>query len=528
MISKAALYWRTIRHLRTVQIVDRVTRRLRPRPAVPGIAPPPRAPVFELDAALVKPRSFLGPRDFRFLGEERAIESGRGWYAPGASRLWTYNLHYFEGLANPDTSERLKRQIVGDWIESNPPGVGAGWEPYPTSQRIVNWIKWVARASDVPIGFDLSLCRQVRYLERYLEFHLLGNHLFANAKALTAAGLYFRGDTADRWRRRGEAILESELGEQFLPDGGHFELSPVYHALLTEDLLDLLSLYRAYGFEGPVTLGAVAERAMEWLAVMTGPDGHPALFNDAALGVASTHAALAEKADRLGVRAMTAPARGTRFLEASGYVRHDEDRYALIADVGPIGPDYIPGHGHCDMLSVVVWQADRPLLVDTGTSTYEVGARRLIERSTSSHNTVQIGSYEQSEVWGSFRVARRAELLEVSVSPGVVRAAARIVPARPVVHRRLIECRSRTLSIVDTLERVVNEPDAVARFHFHPDAEPSLSEGRVTAGSAVLSFEGADAVSLRPYEYAPRFNTRVPAQRVEVRFRDRLRTEITL
>ena len=37
-----------------------------------------------------------------------------------------------------------------------------------------------------------------------------------------------------------------ELPEQILADGGHFELSPMYHALVLEDLLDLVNIARRY------------------------------------------------------------------------------------------------------------------------------------------------------------------------------------------------------------------------------------------------------------------------------------------
>ena len=34
-----------------------------------------------------------------------------------------------------------------------------------------------------------------------------------------------------------------------------------------------------------------------------------------------------------------------------------------------------------------------------------------LERSTSSHNTITIGDYEQTQVWGGFRVAKRAKIV---------------------------------------------------------------------------------------------------------------------
>ncbi|MEA1922030.1 MAG: hypothetical protein U9N63_05180, partial [Pseudomonadota bacterium] len=38
-----------------------------------------------------------------------------------------------------------------------------------------------------------SLAIQVRYLRKRLEYHLLGNHPFANGKALVFAGLFLLG-----------------------------------------------------------------------------------------------------------------------------------------------------------------------------------------------------------------------------------------------------------------------------------------------------------------------------------------------
>jgi len=45
---------------------------------------------------------------------------------------------------------------------------------------------------------------------------------------------------------RGQRLLARELREQILPDGGHFERSPMYHAILLKDVLDLLHLADVY------------------------------------------------------------------------------------------------------------------------------------------------------------------------------------------------------------------------------------------------------------------------------------------
>ena len=48
-----------------------------------------------------------------------------------------------------------------------------------------------------------------------------------------------------------------------------------------------------------------------------------------------------------------------------------------------------------------------PLLVNTGTSTYDYGDRRLSERSSSSHNTLSFENKNQDEIWSRFRIARQ-------------------------------------------------------------------------------------------------------------------------
>ena len=62
------------------------------------------------------------------------------------------------------------------------------------------------------------------------------------AKALAFAGVFFEGPEAAHWRKRGLVLLERERAEQVLADGGHFERSPMYHAIVASDLLDLAAL----------------------------------------------------------------------------------------------------------------------------------------------------------------------------------------------------------------------------------------------------------------------------------------------
>ena len=90
-------------------------------------------------------------------------------------------------------------------------------------------------------------------------------------------------------------------------------------------------------------------------------------------------------------------------LSQSGYRKFSRPCYEIIIDGGPIGPDYIPGHGHADILNFELHIQEKPFIVDLGISTYEKNKKRLSQRSTSAHNTVTIGKQEQSEIWSGFQ-----------------------------------------------------------------------------------------------------------------------------
>ena len=124
-----------------------------------------------------------------------------------------------------------------DWVNKNNIGREVGWESYPTSIRIVNWIKWHYLKNDLPKTCLQSLMLQSRWLCKRIEWHILGNHLFTNAKALVFAGLFFSSEESDGWLKKGLKIIDEELNEQVLNDGGNFELSPMYHSIFFRRLI---------------------------------------------------------------------------------------------------------------------------------------------------------------------------------------------------------------------------------------------------------------------------------------------------
>jgi hypothetical protein len=69
------------------------------------------------------------------------------WQAPSKSRLWRYNLHYFNYLQSKDILDKQTGiDFLKNWVENNPPGTKDSWDPFPLSLRIVNWIKYLSKS----------------------------------------------------------------------------------------------------------------------------------------------------------------------------------------------------------------------------------------------------------------------------------------------------------------------------------------------------------------------------------------------
>ena len=323
----------------------------------------------------------------------------KGWNDASVELLWRYNLHYFDYLHSGSSADATWRNLVLRWIAENPKGAFPGWDPYPTSLRIVNWVKWLSACgsqldvdADAIVRIEASLRAQTAWLMGHLEYQLLANHLLANAKALVVAGKYF-GSSA--WYGKGMSIYRRQLPEQTCGDGVNFERSPMYHAIIFEDMLDL-----AERTGEPLFMDYAAKMATG-MKVLTGPDGKIAKFNDAAEGIAKAPADLLARAERLRLQACET--QGNK----SGFLRKEAGKWVLLAKTGEIGPSYQPGHAHADTYSFELWKDGKKVVGDTGCSTYVPGAIRSYERSTKAHNTVVVDGENSSEVWASHRVGRR-------------------------------------------------------------------------------------------------------------------------
>jgi len=473
-------YFHTIRYLKFKQIYYRIWYYF-VKPSINNESPVIDLRILENEfcSPIKKKISLINENTFKFLNKSQSLlEVGWNDNRNTTTKLWRYNQHYFDDLNAVDSIKRKlwHDQLIKNWISKNTIGKGIGWDPYPTSIRIVNWIKWHLRGNELSDASLKSLALQTSWLNKKIEWHILGNHLFSNAKALIFAGLFFSSKQSEIWLKKGLKIINNELKEQVLNDGGHFELSPMYHSIFLEDLLDLINISHTY----PEVIQKsdinewkqVAKNMLMWLETMTHPDGDIAFFNDAALDIASNLDELKKYAYQLGINYISKKFNQVTHLIDSGYIRFNSNNVNGILDVGPIGPNYLPGHGHADVLSFELSLFGQRLLVNSGTSEYGFTKVRQYERSTEAHNTVVVNNKNSSEVWSGFRVARRAypldlkiEELENFVNISCAHDGYKRLHEK-LIHRRNWQFSKNSLVIKDYIDGSFKS--AYAYFHFHP------------------------------------------------------------
>ena len=489
MLTKAIRLYHTIEYLKLKQVVWRVI----------YLLPRFRNPETGFPATKSIPFIYIAKQGvtedydhFLFLNEENKL-SKVGWDNPTQSKLWRYNLHYFDCLNQVELKyERVELQIniINKWTIENQFGKGTGWEPYPTSLRIINWIKWNFKTNGLSDEVKLSLWNQVQWLAARPEYHLLGNHLFVNAKALLFACVFFGLDEYSSIYRKALKILKGELSEQFLEDGAHFVLSPMCHSLAREDVLDLYQLKSRLPSNFPSQ--EIQEKflsGMKWLSHLSYGNGELAHFNDCANGMAPTFMELKDFGKRLGLNWSLKADTKFNFLQKSGFAIVKDENIHLIADLGDIGPDYIPGHAHADSLSFELAIKGQRVIVNSGTGEYGLSDERLRQRGTSAHSTIELDDKSSSEVWSGFRVAQRARVKDVEIIDedkklefSAVHDGYKRIESKPL-HKRKWKVSDGGLEIVD--EVTGSQNSVQSRYYLHPDILIEMLDGYILLSTSL-------------------------------------------
>jgi hypothetical protein len=383
---------------------------------------------------------------FTFLNKEVQFGERIDWGFQANGKLWYYNLQYGNYLLQ----ENIPLTVRLSWLTSLHGTLYNGnvlLEPYPVSLRVMNSIRLFSRYEIKDERLLNALHAEVNFLCKRVEYHLLGNHVLENAFALLMGGAFFNNN---RCSNLGQKLLIQELEEQVLSDGGHYELSPMYHQIILYRVLEFIDWYGSYQNRESSFLETVVGHAVQmlaWLKNITFTNNQVPYLNDSAPNIAYDTASLLKYATHLGLDTFSKLP-----LADSGYRKYQFGKYECVVDVAPIGPSYQSGHGHADALSFILFYKSAPLFVEAGTSTYEIGSIRDYERSTAAHNTVVLDNTNQSEVWGGFRVGERATVNINYESANRLEASHNGYKKRlNAVHKRAYDFEPTYILIMDTV-----------------------------------------------------------------------------
>lgn len=475
------LLFRTVRHLKPVQVFYQVKYRLK-KPAYIQLNAPDSVKGKLAAVPIPKYKSIEG-NTFTFLNLEHEFA---GWNFTENGMLWAYNQNYFDWINQEGISETEGCKWIDKFIEDLPLNK-VGLDSYPIALRSINWVKFFCRYPESATKLRLdSLYSQIKLLEKKLEYHLLGNHLLEDAYALYIGASYYNDGKLYTKARK---LLLSQLKEQILPDGAHYEQSPMYHCILLDRLLDCINIKESPELEQYAIKMLGHLESVKWAV------GDLPLLNDSANGIAPTTSQLFYYAKRLGLKWNKIP------MKECGYRKMMAGNMEAIMDVGNITATYQPGHTHADTFNYELRIDGKPFVVDTGISTYNKTQRRQLERSTIAHNTVSVNEANSSEVWGGFRVGKRCNTTVVEDNN---RLTAR--------HDGFGKPCERTISIKDGAFTVTDKYDGEAVSYIH------LSEG---ADEKRVCVKTAQSVEIKPWQYSTDYNKFHEGEVMEIRFKGR-------
>ena len=400
--------------------------------------------------------------EFDFLNKKEILNTPISWNSKSRSKLWQFNLHYFEKIRNL-LDESIKKQewqneiyslsyLIDDWIRNNIPGNGDGWSSYTISLRCRNLIYLYRICPSICNKERLdSLWNQLFWLSNHLEDCYGGNHYLENLITLVIGFIQFEGITARNIFKSSLIKLEEELEEQILKDGGHFERSAAYHLLILQRLCEVGFVLQGATNKRPIWLVNKIKKMTNWSELIKLKNGNIPNFNDSprdislpiyeVIKIAKSYINNHKLNQKSVIGELSKVSSNiesstekhllkNKFskiidLEYTGWtIIKLGDGYELIFQSGDSSPKYLPGHSHSDLLSFDLFFKGRPIFVEAGTSIYKNSIERKYERSGKSHNVLQVAPFferrdesfsnwiEPVEVWGSFRVAKKAKIIK--------------------------------------------------------------------------------------------------------------------
>lgn len=445
--------------------------------------------------------------EFRLSGQTLP-SSAPDWLSDRAGEDVVAQLHAFEWLRDlralsGDAARRQARLLVSDWLDRHDRWHELAWRPDVLGLRVSNWLGthdfFCASADDdFRLAVFASLARQVKHLSRVLPGPLAGAPLLYAVKGL----IYGAVCLPDAVHKLEPALklLERELAQQILPDGGHVQRDPAVHLTLLRHLVDMRGVLRAARAAGldvdaPPALQRAIDRMAPALRFYRHGDGGLCLFNGSNECEPVLIDAVLNQADARG--------RPLKSARHSGFERISAGRTLVIIDAGMPPPPGLDRGTHAGTLSFELSVGRERMIVNCGAwqGAGPNGAGwALALRGTPAHSTATLGDTNSSGLIDGGGLSRRPRTVTVDrqESDGAVLIEAShdgyLDHFGITHHRRLyISPRGDDIRGEDRLDGPAGHAYAV-RFHLHPAVQVSLSQ---RGDTALIRLAGGTGYRLR-------------------------------
>ncbi|NLF32344.1 MAG: hypothetical protein GX591_15820 [Planctomycetes bacterium] len=442
-------------------------------------------------------------------------------------------------LTGDETYVRAWVRQFDAWCEQNPPEIGVNWASnLEHALRLVSWwtaARLMADSESLPadrlvrlVGLLAAKCRHIVADLDYSIVNMANNHLVGDVMGLAFVAWVLPGlRESAGWLELALPLLWKAAREQIHADGSSFECAASYHRFVLHFYLLTLIMAELNGVEVPTDIRKRVEGLAEFVQAAIRPDGTVPQFGDwdSGLGyrlndapvqdfrpVLSTAAVLFGRGDfaasaggridqetiwLLGPAAADAfdalPAaetpRGTIVFPIGGYVfARGADEHLFIQNTR------FTSHTHADLLSLAWHLHGRPVLVDSGTYTYNGDwAWRTWFRQSAAHNTVTVDGRGQATAHRAFRWLARPQARNHAVAfdgPLVFDGEHDGYRAAGAAHRRvLLALEDQAWLCLDLIDGRGSHRVCV---HWH--LAPDLAVGPVTDGPALAVLRDGNGV----------------------------------
>ena len=123
-----------------------------------------------------------------------------------------------------------------------------------------------------------------------------------------------------------------------------------------------------------------------------------------------------------------------------------------------------------------------------------------MERSTQSHNTLTVEDKNQSEVWSSFRVGQRANIIEFKESMSFVSGIHDGYKNENIFHKRSFKFSSNEICIEDVIE--MKGKNLQSFLHFAPGSTIKLKDNQIEINNIIIRFKNYRSLKIKPYKYS--------------------------